>query len=164
MKYFKNKSRVFQMVIITALLGACVSSNVTGTYLVNVGPEDVMLQGYDVVAYFTKNKPIKGSQRFKTNYDHAVYHFASAESMALFASNPEKYKPQYGGFCAVAAAHNMLEEVEVDKFAILNDKLYLQRNAKAVAMWEEDPQGIVDQADKNWPGLVNKYGKPASSK
>ena len=67
---------------------------------VNVDSNGVILKGYDVVAYFTQHKPIKGSPNYKTNYQGATYYFSSAANLAVFERNPSKYVPQYGGLCA----------------------------------------------------------------
>lgn len=127
--------------------------------LVNVNQQGVMLNGYDVVAYFTENKPVKGTSAYASFYQHATYHFTSIANKQLFDGNPDKYVPKYGGYCAVAAAFNKMEEIEIDKFQIYQGHLYMNRNAKAVSVWNENPAGIVKKAEKNWPKLKKKYGK-----
>jgi len=66
----------------------------------NVDSNGVLLNGYDVVAYFTQHRAIKGTTKYQTTYKGAIYYFSSATDLATFKQNPSKYIPQYGGFCA----------------------------------------------------------------
>src|SRR5271156_6893858 len=67
---------------------------------VNVTITGLALRGYDPVAYFTDGKPIAGDYRITARYNEATYRFASQEHKILFETDPAKYLPQYGGFCA----------------------------------------------------------------
>ncbi|WP_198009872.1 YHS domain-containing (seleno)protein [Legionella tunisiensis] len=60
----------------------------------------VALQGYDPVAYFTENKPVKGNGDHVVIKDSIYYLFANENDKKLFMANPDKYLPQYGGWCA----------------------------------------------------------------
>lgn len=121
--------------------------------LVNVDKNGLALQGYDPVAYFTDNKPVKGSAEFTANYKGAIYQFASAEHRDLFNASPAKYEPQFGGFCGYAASINKIATIEVDKFQVLHDRLVLQHNQKAWDLWHKDVEGNLKKADGNWPSL-----------
>src|SRR5262245_58823166 len=74
------------------------------TTKVNIDSQGVILRGYDVVAYFKQRKPVKGDPAFESTYQGAIYLFASGANKADFDKDPAKYVPQYGGFCAYAAA------------------------------------------------------------
>ena len=76
----------------------------TSTASINVDQQDVILKGYDAVAYFTTGTPTAGSARFSAVHGGATYQFASAANLQAFQANPAKYVPQYGGFCAMGAA------------------------------------------------------------
>ncbi len=65
---------------------------------------DVAIEGYDPVAYFVESKPVEGSKSHQLTWSGASWHFKSAQNKALFEANPEKYAPQYGGYCAWAAS------------------------------------------------------------
>ena len=71
---------------------------------VNVNANDLAIQGYDAVAYFTQGKPVQGSAEYTASYQDAIYHFSSADNRDRFRAYPEKYAPQYGGFCAMGVA------------------------------------------------------------
>lgn len=120
--------------------------------------EGLAIEGYDPVAYFTDNKPVKGSPKFQTDYDGAKYYFASAEHKTSFDSNPVKFAPAYGGYCGYAASIDRLSPVSPDWFQIIDGKLILQHNKKAFDLFNKDLQENVMKADQNWPGLVARNG------
>lgn len=66
------------------------------------------LDGYDTVAYFTSGKPVEGSKKFSTEYKGADWYFSSEKNLTLFVNNPEKYAPQYGGYCAWAVSAKVI--------------------------------------------------------
>src|SRR5215213_6740044 len=70
----------------------------TQSQLLNLNAQGVILDGYDPVAFFTDNKPVKGSSDYQTKHEGATYYFASAEHQQLFEANPKKYEPQFGAF------------------------------------------------------------------
>jgi YHS domain-containing protein len=130
-----------------------------GKTLLNVDKTGLGLKGYDPVAYFTENRPVKGSPQFVSTYNGARYQFASAANKAAFDSDPSKYEPQFGGFCAYAASEGHTAKIEPEAFEVLNGRLLLQYDLDVRELFNKDPQGKLKKADANWPGLVEKYGK-----
>jgi len=126
---------------------------------VNVNNEGVILDGYDPVAFFADNKPVKGDAQFRFTYDGATYQFASKEHADLFKSNPEKYKPQFGGYCAYAVSLGRVAPIDVNTFSIVDGRLVLQHNERAVNGWNKDVQVNLRLADKYWPAVVANDGK-----
>lgn len=126
----------------------------------NVDEKGLALQGYDPVAYFTENKPVKGSTEFTAAYKGATYHFASAEHKAAFEKDPAKYEPQFGGFCGYAASINKLAPIQPEFFQVLHGRLVLQHNEKAWTLWHEDVEGNLKKADANWPTLSQQPPPP----
>ena len=114
--------------------------------------------GYDAVAYFTDNKPTKGSPKFQTDYEGAKYYFSSAEHKALFDAKPPKYAPAYGGYCGYAASIDRLSPISPEWFQIIDGRLILQHNKKATDKFNADQKGNIVKADQNWPGLVVRNG------
>lgn len=129
----------------------------------NLDANGVILDGYDAVAFFTDNKPVKGDPRFQYKYDDATYYFASQDHLDLFMGNPEKYKPQFGAWCAYAVSLGRVAPIDVNTFSIVNDRLVLQHNQRAVTGWNKDVQGNLALADKYWPRVVEKGGKQIST-
>jgi hypothetical protein len=117
---------------------------------------DTAIQGYDTVAYFTVGKPVKGLDRFATNWQGAKWKVASQSNLDLFKSDPEKYAPQYGGYCAYGVAQDNLVSIEPDKFSVREGKLYLNYNAEVQALWLKDPAGFIKQADAKFKQLLSK--------
>lgn len=130
-----------------------------GPQLVNVDKDGVILDGYDPVAFFTDNKPVKGTKSFLSQYDGAIYYFASAEHKALFDTEPAKYEPQFGAFCAYAVSVGRTAPIDVNTFSIVNGRLVVQHNARALGLWNQDVQGNLKNADKYWPAVAANGGK-----
>lgn len=115
---------------------------------------DKAIKGYDTVAYFTENQAVKGDEQFATEYQAATWLFSSQENLDLFTANPEKYAPQYGGYCAYAVSQNQTASIKPELFTIADGKLYLNYNASINDKWRGDREQYILDADKNWPGLV----------
>ncbi|HWQ33282.1 MAG TPA: YHS domain-containing (seleno)protein [Blastocatellia bacterium] len=111
------------------------------------------VKGYDVVAYFTDGKAVKGSSEFRHDWMGAKWYFVSAARRDEFAKSPEKYAPQYGGYCAWAVSNNYTADIDPEAWKIVNGKLYLNYNRDVQKMWEKDQSERIKKADANWPGL-----------
>ena len=111
------------------------------------------IRGYDTVAYFTENKPVKGKESFSASYMGANWHFSSAQNKQLFLADPKKYAPQYGGHCAFAIANDKLVSVDPKAFTIVNDKLYLNYSLSVRKRWVKDIPGYIADGDENWAKL-----------
>lgn len=126
--------------------------------LLNLDTNGVILDGYDPVAFFTDNKPVKGSADFQTKHDGAIYYFASTDHKALFDADPKKYEPQFGAFCAYAVSLGHTAPIDVNTFSIVDGRLVLQHNQKAVNGWKKDVPGNLALADNYWPAVVKNNG------
>jgi hypothetical protein len=111
----------------------------------------IALKGYDPVAYFTDGQPAKGVEEFWFAFDDAVYLFRSAAHRARFAAEPERYAPQYDGFCASGVSRGSFTESDPQAWVIANDKLYLLALKEQVPEFKRDSAVIVDKANANWP-------------
>ena len=120
------------------------------------GHGDVAILGFDPVAYFTDGKPVKGDDKHAAEWMGAKWKFASSSHRDLFNGNPEKYAPQYGGYCAYGVSQDNLVSIEPDKFKIIDGKLYLNYNADVQATWLKDPAGYIKQADAKFLALLKK--------
>lgn len=113
----------------------------------------VALDGYDAVAYFTDGRPVEGSKEFTFDWQGASWRFATAAHRDLFAAAPEKYAPQYGGYCAWAVAHGYTADIDPEAWSIVDGRLYLNYSLEVRGKWEQDVPGYIAQGDENWPGL-----------
>ena len=114
------------------------------------------IKGYDPVAYFTESKPVLGKKEFTYSWKDATWHFASEDNLEKFKANPEKYAPQYGGYCAYGVAQGYAVKIEPEAWEIVNDKLYLNYNLKVQKDWQEKKQDYITTADENWPKVLGK--------
>jgi len=113
----------------------------------------VAIQGYDPVAYFVSNKAIAGKSEINSEYKKAVYYFSSEENKTIFLKNPEKYIPQYGGYCAYGVSENHTSPTDPQAFTIVEDKLYLNYNLKVKELWLKDREDRIKKANSNWEKL-----------
>ncbi len=120
------------------------------------GRTDTAINGYDTVAYFTAGKPVKGQDALATEWMGAKWKFSTQAHLDLFKANPEKYAPQYGGYCAYGVVHDNLVKVEPDQFTVRDGKLYLNFDADIQAKWLKDPAGFIKVADAKFPALLKK--------
>jgi len=146
-------------VLLLFLLVASVPAFGQNKTLLNLDRQGIAIQGYDPVAFFTQNRPVKGRPEFESKYNGARYLFASAEDKSTFDANPAKYEPQFGGFCAYAASQGHTAPVKVEAFQIVNGRLLMQYDLGVRKEFNKDTQGNLQKADKNWPGIVQKEGK-----
>ena len=108
------------------------------------------INGYDPVAYFTQDMPVAGDPAYTYDWKGAPFFFASAENRDMFAADPEKYAPQYGGWCAYAMAENQFATTVPEAFTVYNDKLYLNFSTGVRTLWRKDKDGYIARADGHW--------------
>ena len=113
----------------------------------------VAMRGYDPVAYFTERQPTKGSADYSTTCKGAVFHFTTAEHQKSFMANPDKYAPQYGGFCAYGLAKGYKASTDPAAFTIYRGNLYLNYSLPVRKLWSEDIPSHIQKADHNWPDV-----------
>jgi YHS domain-containing protein len=116
--------------------------------------DKVALDSFDAVSYFTQDKPVKGKKEIETTNDGVIYKFSSENNKALFLKNPNKYKPQYGGWCAYAMGLDG-SKVSVDPktYKIVDGKLYLFYNKfynNTLKTWNKDEKNLMKNANNFW--------------
>ena len=111
------------------------------------------LDGHDPVSYFAGADPIKGLNTISAEFRGEQYHFSSAANRERFVAEPEKYLPQYGGYCAWAVAQGKLAPGDPAVFKVVEGKLYLNVNRSVAARWEQDIPALIRSADANWPKI-----------
>jgi YHS domain-containing protein len=113
----------------------------------------VALKGYDPVSYFTDGKPEKGSSEFTFAFDDTTYWFKSAEHQARFTADPERYAPQFDGYCAVQLSRGRKVEADPEAWTITNGKLYVFSAKPGVPQFQQHTANIVEKAGENWQKL-----------
>jgi hypothetical protein len=113
----------------------------------------IALGGYDPVAYFADGKPAKGSREHWYAFDDAVYLFKSAGHRAKFAAEPERYAPQYDGFCAGGVSKGYKAEPDPEAWLIANGRLFVFQFKDRVPMFRQKIAEIEAQANTQWPAV-----------
>jgi YHS domain-containing protein len=112
------------------------------------------IKGYDPVAYFNDGKPVKGVKEFQHDWNGARWQFSSGANRDLFKANPDKYAPQYGGYCAKAVSEGSTADISPDAWKIVGGKLYLNYDRRVQKTWEENFPERIKKADANWPRIL----------
>jgi YHS domain-containing protein len=115
--------------------------------------DGIAIKGYDVVAYFTQQQAIVGSDAFTTEWSGSKWKFASKANLDSFKIAPQKYAPQYGGYCAYGCSDNHLAPTDPNAWTIVDNKLYLNYNLKVKGFWIKDTANLIKKADGLWPSL-----------
>ena len=118
-----------------------------------IAGQQVALKGYDPISYFTDGKPTKGSSEFTFAFDDTTYWFKNAEHRDKFIADPERYAPQFDGFCALQLSRGLKVEADPEAWTITNGKLYVFSGKGGVPKFQEQPVAIAEKAGENWHQL-----------
>ena len=118
-----------------------------------IAGQRVALKGYDPISYFTDGKPEKGSSEFTFAFDDTTYWFKNAEHRDKFTADPERYAPQFDGFCALQLSRGRKVEADPEAWTITNGKLYVFSGKGGVPKFQEQPVAIAEKAGENWHQL-----------
>ena len=148
---------IYRVIVLVQIL--CVSL-ITPTHAepapeVNLGYfNKLAINGYDVMTYWHGGDPQKGDPEIAASYKDATWVFTSAENRAAFLTAPERFAPQYGGYCAYAASQNAVADVDPFAWRIWNGKLYLNYSPRVRRQWASDIDTNIRKADGFWPKLM----------
>lgn len=118
-----------------------------------ISKDGVAIKGYDPVAYFNQQKAVEGSDSYTTDWSGSKWKFVSQGSLDSFKLAPEKYAPQYGGFCAYGTSENHLSPTDPKAWTVVDGKLYLNYNLDVKNLWIKDTSNRIKAADGFWPSL-----------
>ncbi len=138
-----------------ALLGATIALPVQASENPVFSENGIAINGYDPVAYFTAGEPTEGSTDHSTEWNGSKWLFSNAENKTSFEATPEKFAPQYGGYCAYAVSKGYTASTQPDAWTIHEGKLYLNYNKAVRLLWSQDIPGHISSADGNWPDVLN---------
>jgi YHS domain-containing protein len=159
MMFSKNKNvpLLFSFVF---LLNASISNLIAKEVAqINTGDSEVAIRGYDVVAYFTIGEAVEGAADYSHRWMEAEWRFSSQSHLDLFREDPEKYAPQYGGYCAWAVSRGYTAPIDPQAWKIVGEKLYLNYNAKIRKKWLKDRDELIEKANENWPDILKTASK-----
>lgn len=121
---------------------------------INMNAAKVAIRGYDTVAYFTDGEARKGKGEFEQVWQGARWHFVSATNRDLFAGNPDRYAPKYGGYCSLGLAMGEYSDTDPEMWTIVDGKLYLNKAKRIQDLWRKAPEAYIVASEANW----NKHG------
>ena len=147
MSHMKSTSQ--KITLLAALLGTSFSLMAADLDM-SVDSNDLAIKGYDPVAYFANEGPVKGTSEFTATYKNAIYNFASSENRDEFRANPEAYAPQYGGYCAFGVAMGKKFETAPLAWKVEDGKLYLNVDKAVQKRWLENTQEFIQDANSTW--------------
>ena len=144
---FLVRLSVFSLLLLAVGCGQPASSQVSEIY----APGNKALDGYDPVAFFTDSMPVKGSANYSFNWKGADWLFASAEHLDQFKADPDKFAPQFGGYCAYGCSQGHKAPTKPETWTIVNGKLYLNYNGDVRKKWTADRDALIEKENANWP-------------
>lgn len=112
------------------------------------------IDGTDPISYFTEGRPIEGSSDITHEWNGATWRFTSVENRDRFAASPEKFAPQYGGYCAWAVSRGYTASTDPEAWKIVDGKLYLNYSKSVQKQWEQNVPGNIAAANQNWPSVL----------
>lgn len=147
------KLSTFLLSMVFVSIGAfCQTSTTPTSYYAN---KEGAIRGFDAVAYFTQQKAVKGTTEFNYDWKGVTWYFSSDDNKKSFVENPEKYAPQYGGYCAYGVSESHKSPTDPLAFTIENNKLYLNYSIKVKEFWMKQQAQRIEKANELWPALSN---------
>lgn len=119
-------------------------------------PGGKAIHGYDVVSFHTEGRAVPGKTEWSMKWKEADWLFSNQANLDSFKLSPEKYAPQYGGYCAFGMARGYKAPTAIDTWTIVDSKLYFNFNLQVKNKWSEDKPGMIAKADKNWQNVKSK--------
>ncbi len=110
--------------------------------------------GYDVVAYQTQEAAVPGDAAITADHDGITYRFSSEANREIFAAEPARYLPQYGGYCAWAVSQGYTAHGDPEAWSVVDDRLYLNYSKGVRTQWQSDITGNISKGDANWPKVL----------
>ena len=142
-------------------LASLIAAVFLGFGAIALADERLALKGYDPVAYFTDKRATVGKQQFQHEWDGATYRFASAEHLAVFKADPDRYLPQYKNWCAASVARGEKVYGNPEWWLVVDGRLYLFGKPLGPSLMSANATAIRRQADEHW-SQVSRLPAPAA--
>lgn len=115
--------------------------------------DGVAIKGYDPVAYFELDRAMKGSAEFRFEWLGQEWQFVSARHRDLFAADPIKYVPQYGGYCSES---HEVTEIDPAAWRIIGSRLYLFFSERSARRFATD-HSAQSTAERYWRDMKDEF-------
>ncbi len=140
--------------LVSVGIGAVATASMNGdAEIYNVDNRNIAVGGYDVVSYLKEDKAVAGSARFAAEHGGVTFHFASAENRDIFQREPQKYVPEFGGFCAFGIRMGKKLPIDPSAYTVVDNKTYVFLDRATMTMWKDDVNGNIRIARKLWPEI-----------
>jgi YHS domain-containing protein len=161
-------SKLLQRIVLGLILAGAVIHGLARAEspMVNTDDQGRAIKGYDAVSYFTEGAPREGNPEISLDWMGATWLFATPEHREAFKADPERYAPQFGGYCAYAVAKGNPAQADPRIWAIVDEKLYLNLAPGVQEKWEADRTALIAGARNNWPEVLKgpaKQGQKAGA-
>ena len=146
-----NAYRSLQMMVVMfgmLVLQGC--AGLTANTISEGGDKHLGLKGHDPVAYFTDGKHMLGDANIKMDHEGVTYRFTNEAHKKMFAENPNRFAPQYGGFCANGIVYGIPWGGDPDTWRIVNDRLFIFGGEGSKRYWSMDEKRNLDLGDQYW--------------
>ncbi len=124
--------------------------------MTNTGSDHVAIKGYDTVAYFVEGQPMKGKPEFAYSWNDAQWHFTNAAHRDLFAADPRRYAPQFGGFCSMALVAGKIKDIDPQAWTIIDGNLYLNFTKAFRDKFRRNGTEHIKKAEENWTKALKR--------
>ncbi len=151
-----NRSFFILGLVLSAVVFFAACAKTEGVKPVNTAENNTAVRGFDTVAFFTEGKLVESKPEFVHDWNGAKWQFASAENLDKFKSAPEKFAPQFGGYCSYAVSHGYTADGDPATWKIVDGKLYLNYNHDVRKKWEENQDQFIRDGEKNWENFKQK--------
>jgi len=151
MEKVRSYLAVFTIFFGVLLAGSVSAADLQGPYSSSF--LGIAAEGYDVVSYFSQSKAIEGDRSHSVEWSGVEWRFSSAANRDKFTDNPEKYAPQYGGYCAYAVSQGYSAGIDPEAWTVEGGKLYLNYSKSVQKTWVSDKADYIKLADDNWPSV-----------
>lgn len=121
---------------------------------VNTDEDNIALAGYDPVAYHLEKRPVEGSVIFAMRWEGAIWRFSKSSHLRMFRRDPERWAPQYGGYCSLCISQGNLTDFDPEQFEIYEDRLYLFQDKETRMTWRENPEKYMDKSAQEFEAIA----------
>lgn len=151
--------RTIRLFMMAAIFAASFQAVAQSKLEYNIDDSKIALAGYSPVSYVDLDLAQRGDKDIKSEHKGVKYFFVDADQKKKFDANPQKYLPQFGGYCATGIAVGAKFRTDPNKFLVRDGKLYMFLNSievDAKQLWVADEKGMSKKAKANWSSLSKK--------
>lgn len=113
----------------------------------------VAIKGYDTRAYWSSGEPRKGEESFVITWQGVPWRFARQDEADLFAAEPARFAPAFGGFCTRAMSLKKVVDGDPEVWSIFENRLYLFARPVGLRYFKKGEMAMIESAQAHWDTL-----------